>query len=172
MKKERALILISLFITGWVTAQEDLGTLPVVDGYVSYTNVVEVPSANKDELFARARKWFALSYKSANDVVQLTDKESGELVGKGNFTVVWLAYTRYIGHTISISVKDNKFKYVINNFRLISPEGNIDRDIENLKGIGGRGTRQNLFAKMDAEVKRTIASLESAMRSQLKHDDW
>lgn len=91
---------------------------------LSYSGVKEVPSATKEQLFTRARSWFNNSFKSSKDVIQVADKESGELSGKG---IVKLKATyKYLGKqqvqpvhaefTVSVWVKDGKYKYEIKDF--------------------------------------------------------
>jgi hypothetical protein len=57
--------------------------LPTVDGKITFSEVVHVEGTSKDELYARARLWFAEAFRSANDVLQLDDKNGGVLLGKG-----------------------------------------------------------------------------------------
>ncbi len=48
-----------------------------------YTEVVQIENKNADELYVKAKEWFVLSFNSANDVIQLDDKENKKLIGKG-----------------------------------------------------------------------------------------
>ncbi|RZK33076.1 MAG: DUF4468 domain-containing protein, partial [Hymenobacter sp.] len=49
---------------------------------ITYQGVVEVAGATKEQLYTRAYEWLAKAYRSANDVIQMQDKEAGRLVGK------------------------------------------------------------------------------------------
>ena len=42
----------------------------------SYSKVIEVPGKTADHLYSSAREWFALTFKSANNVLQMDDSES------------------------------------------------------------------------------------------------
>ena len=57
----------------------------------------------------RAKKWFVDNYKSAKDVIQLDDKENGEITGTGNFKISYYTRKPYISHTISIFVKEGRY---------------------------------------------------------------
>ena len=46
-------------------------------------------SLTKDILFVRANEWFAIKFVSANDVIQMIDKDAGKIVGKGYVKVVY-----------------------------------------------------------------------------------
>jgi hypothetical protein len=41
----------------------------------------------KDEIYTKVLSYFAVAYKSANDVIQQKDKEAGVVIGKGIFDV-------------------------------------------------------------------------------------
>jgi hypothetical protein len=85
--------------------------LPLKNGVVVYSDVIQISETDKNELYSRAKKWFVISYKSGKDVIQLDDKESGNIIGKGNFGVNYGgARNPIISHTISISVKDGRYK--------------------------------------------------------------
>jgi hypothetical protein len=92
-----------------------LDILPIQDGVVTYTNVIQVEGNNKEQLYERAKNWFVIMYKSSKDVIQLDDKENGNIIGKGNFRIVYYERDPIINHTISLSVKDGRYKYVVNN---------------------------------------------------------
>ncbi|MFN4811913.1 MAG: DUF4468 domain-containing protein, partial [Bacteroidota bacterium] len=79
---------------------------------ITYSEVVYFDSlANKQELFSRAREWFAKAYKSSTNVIQMEDKESGKIIGKALMQVYHRALgsdqpSGYINYTISIYIKD------------------------------------------------------------------
>jgi hypothetical protein len=56
-------------------------------------------------LYSNALEFFALEFKSANNVIQMKDAETGKVIGKG------IVDDREI--TISITCKDGKYKYDI-----------------------------------------------------------
>ncbi len=89
-------------------------------GNIIFGETIPIDSANKSQLYSKAREWFTINFKSANAVLQMDDKEDGKLIGKA-----WQDITALTGlgtkskvkmwYTISIYVKDNKFKYSISN---------------------------------------------------------
>lgn len=88
---------------------------------LSFQEVVTVDSATKSQLFDRARLWFADYFKSSKAVLEVSDKESGEFIGKP-ILYTWYKY-RFLGSdnkilldmpvTIRVRVKDGKYKYEI-----------------------------------------------------------
>jgi len=70
------------------------------------SEVVSVDSTlTKSNLYSNALAFFALEFKSANNVIQMKDAETGKVIGKG------IVDDRSI--TITISCKDGKYKYDI-----------------------------------------------------------
>jgi hypothetical protein len=91
------------------------------DSIVTYTDVVKVDNVSKDELYMRARAWLADAFNSSKEVLQVQDKETGELIGKGTMetSIPWKNFL-YKGNfpvisrfKFSIWVKENKYKYEI-----------------------------------------------------------
>lgn len=91
---------------------------PQIDGAVIYSGIVDL-NANKDELFNRAKAWFVSRYNSANDVLQMQDKNDGIIMGKGVFEEYYNMGLMIgnqkvnVFHTVKIYVKDGKYKYEI-----------------------------------------------------------
>jgi hypothetical protein len=75
-------------------------------------------------LFNKAQKFIALNFKNSQHVVQLSDRVSGTIICKGtmksnvnNFIGV---YTKgYMHYTITIMVKNGKFKYEVNQISYV-----------------------------------------------------
>lgn len=83
--------------------------------------VVEIPNISKDKIYSNSKQWVAINFKSANDVIQMDDKESGVLIGKGNFKYpcksCWLESKDLIKFTIKIEVKDNKSRITFSDIQ-------------------------------------------------------
>lgn len=157
---------------------------PKKDGEINYSGIVVVDNVTKAELYRRARKWFIDTYKSAKDVLQLEDKENGEVIGKGFFEELWQV-TFYANEltriytTVAITVKDGRYKYEIKDFRIqyfVNGYGtivgyNVDSPLDTW-AVGYRPENiSKFFAKVDGHVKDMIASLEKAMKTKTE-DDW
>ena len=101
--------------------------------YFLYQEVVNdgVKDLTKDELYNLAMRWVVKTFNSANNVVQLNDRESGNIIIKGNLTTRdsypdeeeyaldedFKDSTRYLDITIPITLdiktKDGRYKYKI-----------------------------------------------------------
>lgn len=88
---------------------------------IDFTQVVEVPGASKNELYARGKVWFANTFQSARNAIQADDKEAGVLIGKG-----WQPsyYTTANGgvvpfqlwYTVRFAFKEGRYRYSLTDF--------------------------------------------------------
>lgn len=88
---------------------------------ITYSEVVRADSLKSSELYSMGREWFAKTYKSSTNVMQMEDKENGKLIGKALMLVYHKAMginyeSGYINYTISLYVKDGRYKYEITDF--------------------------------------------------------
>jgi hypothetical protein len=121
MKKMTITFIIASTVLMQLIAQEDKGNDKILSSSVS--EVVPIDSTTKDELYNRAKVWFAVYYKSSKDVIQLDDKENGKIIGKG--VIIYNSpafspgtlFSGYFKYVLTVEVKDNKFKYSFENIR-------------------------------------------------------
>ncbi len=142
--------------------------LPIQNGIVIYSNVIQVDGVNKNELYLRAKKWFVMTYNSANDVIQLDDLENGNIIAKGNFKIAYYSREPFIDHTISISVRDGRFKYEIKSLIYSDKQGD-EFEIENFpKAWAGK---KKLYEAINRDINLMIESLIKGMKSEVD-EDW
>ena len=107
--------------------------------YFNYEDVISdgVEDIDKIELYNLAMRWVVQTFNSANDVVQLSDKDSGNIIVKGNLSssdmypgneeleedpdfkdnTNWLKLT--IPITLDIKTKNGRYKYKISIYNRI-----------------------------------------------------
>ncbi|MGN6639814.1 MAG: DUF4468 domain-containing protein [Mucilaginibacter sp.] len=137
---------------------------------ITYTGVI-ASTGNKDQLYDRALNWFAITFKSANDVIQIKDKENGKIVGDWYIQPVE-PELGYVSSNISVWVKDGKYKFEITN---LSYQGTSEQSAWRLEDNPGVW-KVNMFKNKQKQIKRhsyliiqqTIASLKSAMNTTEK----
>lgn len=87
---------------------------------ISYNEVVPLQGITKDQLYVRAREWFAQTFKSAQAVIQMDDKEAGKIIGKGSakgsFYYLLTLFSFSLNYTVSITLKDGRYRYEITDF--------------------------------------------------------
>lgn len=144
---------------------------PRVNGQVQYDSVYNFNLVSKDDLFLRANIWVAKNYRSANDVIQLADKENGIIIVKGTFAVNWIVsfifseqyHSACFRHTMTIRIKDNKVKVEITDFKgsilCNANEVPIDEFRPN------KWERRTNFPDLDKQVRKAINDFGAALLS-------
>ncbi len=91
------------------------------------TEIVIVEGQNKEQLFEASKVWIAKSFKSANNVIQYADKNTGSIIGKGNFPypcdgfIDCNAFGKdVINFTIKIDTKDDKVRIIFSDIKRLS----------------------------------------------------
>jgi hypothetical protein len=87
-------------------------------GAIVFRHVYEAPNTPKIELYARAKIWTAIAFRSAKNVIQLDDDQKTSLIIKGvqeGENNLWF--------TIQFTIKDNKFRVIISQFWIERLEG-------------------------------------------------
>ena len=163
--------------------------LPIDQGKIVFTEVVQCDSAvTSDLIYSSLKEWFIKTYKSANDVLQLDTPN--KLIGKA-FDVINVQsgnvlVKQKLHYTITISIKDGKYKYEItdlmfqtypstmipnppkNAAELYFPNGIVMKD--------KKGKPVALYADMKtktlASMNSLISSLKNFVALEKKEEDW
>lgn len=199
MKRIRNLLLLSIFsllALSNIFGQKETPKLPIDSSTskITYSEVIYVDSsANKQELFSKARAWMTKAYKSSTDVILIEDKEAGKIVSKALMPVFHRvlgteSLNGHINYTISIYVKDGRYKYEITDFfhtgQVIS-DGSRTADLgvcekminttEKAMGISLQKMYNYYLYQLDNNIKALVADLKTAMAtkaSSIKNDNW
>ena len=153
-----------LTLTSFSQTQQ-INIYPVINGEIIYTSVVNVDSTKSNELYVRANEWFVNTFKSAKDVIQLSDKEAGKIIGKGVFSTGLFT----IHFTVEIQTKDGKYKYAFSNFICKSMEGSHYENTCNLEEWLNSKKIRKIDENINANVLNLIADLKKAM---VVNDKW
>ncbi len=138
-----------------------------------YQEVVPAEGASAADLFVRAKTWVATEFRSAKDVIQLDDKESGQLIVKAIMPESYLSQPVNFWFTTTIEVKDGRFRYTITDLVFdCACATNYTAPLEFWldKQPFTKGVRKRLLDDFD----RTIAGLKKAMAEATvkKNDQW
>ena len=111
MKKINLIFILLLVASTNIYAQENL----------IFEKVIQSDSIGKSLLYVTINDWFASTYNSANDVIQMSDKDAGIIIGNGSMSYAkkgmsYQCYSGNIKYTIKVYVKDNRYKVVLTNF--------------------------------------------------------
>jgi len=87
------------------------------DTAITYTQVVEIPTKNKFEIYDKAVLWCAEAFNSAKAAVQYTNRDAGILTINSNADVIIKGknndYTRNVTFKIKFESKDKKYKVTV-----------------------------------------------------------
>jgi hypothetical protein len=158
---------------------------------VTYKQIIEVPGVSAGEIYNRSREWFATTFKSANAVLQMQDKEAGKLIGKGNFSHAYLVsagvvLNYIIDFTVNVTIKEGKYRVIIDDYKLTSSAGNnpgspgtieaIYQNEETLQRAKSKMQKRifeiiyQLLTDIDNDSKAAMLSLKSAVTTKPKDD--
>lgn len=190
MKNIRYCILLgtaTFFLTSSTFGQKDTPNFPIdsLTAKIVYSDVIHVDTlAKKQELFSKVREWFAKAYKSSTNVIQMEDKESGKIVGKALMQVYYKNRPNgYINYTLSIQVKDGRYKYEVTDFYHTGQDGMPDFGLcekminssDKYFGISMQKNYNSCLYQLDNNIKGLISDLKSTMATKpqnLSKDKW
>ena len=113
----KAIIILVIILTTIAVNAQTISEIPKKN--LSFEKVIQTENINKTDLFISVNEWFATSYNSANDVIQMSDKEAGKIIGKGVMNCNMDGNSSYdgkINYTINVAIKDNRYKVILSNF--------------------------------------------------------
>lgn len=168
MKKILLLVLLTLTVSMTSKAQSP-----------DVFRVYELDSTyNKDKIYAKCLYWFGMTFKSAKSVLQIQDKESGKIVGRGTLSAS--AYGNFYGRvtdgttcTIDITIKDGKYRIGFSSFSgmYICDKKNGPTEITYAELMSGkiipcqgkcqRTYKETLISEMDQTMKDLYAFIQS-----------
>jgi hypothetical protein len=174
--KSLAFIFLLLGSLGILFSQDNILPIDSETGQITYSEVVYIEGINSDILYQRANLWFVYTFKSANHVIQMNDKEAGKIIGKGNFSVRW----GYVDFTIEIQVKDDRYKYTLSGLRYEPTRQNVyshgdltqEKPGGGIMTMGGNNWRK-IKQEAHAEAILLIDSIKKSMAiNNDNSDEW
>lgn len=184
--------LLVLIAFGSFAQEQAPADLPVDEsGKINFTEVVQVDGTDKAELYTRARAWFATTFNSANNVLEMDDKEAGVLIGNAyrDITIMSLGIPVRVKFWYNVKVyqKDGRYKYDITDLSYEAYPSKYDMNpskmpaepivIDNLYKPNGkpRAINQSYKEETVQAVTALANSLKDAMQksaSASAGDDW
>jgi len=143
----------------------------------SVAEIVDIQGQTKDQLFEASKVWIAKSFKSANNVIQYQDRDSGTIIGKGNIQFPCEGFIDCgafgkdrVNFTIQIDTKDGRARVSINDItatNLTYVQG----------GINNIGQDRPILIiehqqRIQAKLKALIQQYKSEVVTQKTTSDW
>jgi hypothetical protein len=185
----------TLLLSVTLLVQQSIGQTPNLPidqetGKILFSKVVHLDSSTtKNELFLRAKEWFARSYNSSMDVIQMADADAGKVIGKAQIKVFALTghLDGHINYTIVISLRNGRYKYEVTDLHhkgtyrsgyTVPDYGPCEKMIKTTDktlGISHQKTYDKYLNEANESIKTLISSLETAMSQPSVgngKDDW
>ncbi len=135
-------------------------------GKYTKQQVIEIENKLKDDLFNKTIEWITLNYNSADDVIQLKDKELGKIIVKGNFSSNMYMKKGWINHTLVLDFKDNKFRYKYSDFSYYST-GSGEMPFES-----SIMSKKKLLKTTDAKIDNSMLNLKEHIIKNKDNSNW
>ena len=145
---------------------------------VTFSEIVQVDSISKPEIFTKVNEWIALNFVSTKDVVQFSDKENGKIILKGIIHAFCGKRHEEFGgwkFVLTIDIKDNKYRYVFTDFYHERPPTQEGGSVENLKpACGGLHMFQSAWTTSKYFLFTDVTALISSMKKYVseKNSKW
>lgn len=157
-----------------------------------YQGVVHVEGYTSDDLYNALRARVALSYNSAQHVIQMDDKVSNKIVVKGietyNFKLMSATVPNQFDYTLLLELRDNRFRYTYEVVKATTGSGEMEMlnsilladhpyDTNGITYKGktlGRVNKQKLYhlEKIEEYKEVLIISMIAAVRQSKEVEDW
>lgn len=146
-----------------------------------YSDVIFIPGVSKDDLYNRAKLALANIYLKSSSIIDFEDRFTGMIVGKpktlileGDVPLAGSAETTGdIQYTITITVKDGRFKYTFSDFiheklgKITGSSDPIGRQISSKKAI------ERVKSTIDQNMKDLQISLIEKMKTPApSEENW
>lgn len=151
------------------------------NGNVTITKVIDLPTLKKDEIYVRALSYFSYNYSNGKSVIQVQEKETGLIIGKGLYENVHVGVSLIVNeisawHVIRLDIKDEKIRIIVTltQYDIKTSGGNTPPsyrtvDIKNEYPINQKGYQETVmtkaFYKSTKKVFATIDNIEKSIKN-------
>ncbi len=171
---------LSLFLVLATTLfAQDSATFPLnAEGKAEYGEVVTIEGASTADLYARLNTWYTSYYKNPTAVIK-TKEENKKIAGQHGVDIFNYVKGKKIRkglvkYNISVSVKDGKYKFTINDIFMVSqPKTYVHQWLNTDDKM--HTTNQQYVGQVNTFMEGLIVNLKATMAKPLPaaaSDDW
>ena len=149
--------------------------LPMKDGMVTLSGVVEVPGMQKGLLYANAKAWLKATYMSPR-TIQSEDAMEGTITAKSMFKIMSEPGGKkpggVINFTLDIKVKEGKYKYTFTNLHHTDKTDKIGSGgkLENKEPhCGYKKMKEEQWQAIKAQAKTEVEKLIEAFKKGMEY---
>lgn len=158
----------------------------------SFEKVIQAEGISKKNLFSSGYDWFASSFNTANEVIQMADKEAGIIIGNGSLEygykgLSYICYNGWVKYTVKVYFKDNRYKVIVTNLSHSVEPGNSSKcalgtissdPVHSVKGVQKKYNNK-VFNDIKSKMKLYSNEIFEDMESHINNlkltdsdDDW
>ena len=154
---------------------------------LEYDSIIEVEGITKNDIYVQVNDWLATTFNSANDVIQMADKDAGKFIVKGEVSYsygksMYNCTDGVLSFTIKVSARDNKFRFILTQISHKSG-GNpdcefgiiTDAELFKIKGSGKKWKNKiwlDIKSKSADLHKNLLSSITDKVKKFDKDEDW
>jgi hypothetical protein len=173
MKKLIPIILMAIVCLSTV-AQSIKPPIDSLTNKISYQEVIQL-KGDKATLYDKGLNWYAMVFKSANDAIQIRDKDGGKIVGKLSIMPDGQR-EGYVNVNVTLLFKDNKCKYIFTDLYYqgtgeFKPWG-LEEDPSIWKVNMTKGAQKRIKGNTFSTISTLIGELKKYMTSDNKQADF
>jgi hypothetical protein len=175
----RIFLFLALLQAGYVFSQQ-APQLPVDPDtkLITYKEVVN-QEGSKDDLFNRGMGWLRIYYLNPNAIANVMDKANGKIEGIGRLRLYYFDKDSnrldagIVTYAIKLEFKDNKYRYILNDFNLKAVSRVPLERWMNKKDPAYNPQWDAYLYQVDTTMQRLVKSLKEGMKPKaVKKDEW
>ena len=151
-------------------AQEKQDTLITKDGKITFEKVIELNLFDKAKIYNKALEFSAKYLISANDEIQLKDKDQGKIIIKTSELLKYNMGKGILSELIIIECKDGKSRIQVTNFSFIHQNYPTKIIIAEEYPKSWMG-RNSFYSSIKSSAEKIISDFGAYMVSE-KKDEW
>jgi len=150
------------------------------------TATINANGKSKSEIYSSINRWVSVNYNSANNVIQMNDKEAGIMIVKGINTLTYDNPTRklypnvkqvpsqfelLLNHLLEIKVRDNKYRliYTINSISRLTTQSDLKGNPNTYDCINLNGTTDESIVKFNNYWKEIFKKSMMGKKKKAKY---
>jgi hypothetical protein len=154
---------------------------------LEYDSIIEVEGITKNDIYVQVNDWLATTFNSANDVIQMADKDAGKFIAKGQVSYsfgkpLYNCTDGVLSFTIKVSIRDDKFRFIFTQISHKSGGNPVcefgiitDAELFKIKGSGKKWKNKvwlDIKSKAVDLHKNLLSSITDKVKKFDKDDDW
>lgn len=166
------------------------GAFTIENDEIIVSRVIEGLRGDKNSNYIKVKNFFARKYIDANSVIQVDDKESGVIIGKGYYKDLksWVyMMTAYVSfnayHTVRVDIKDDRVRVICNASDYdYNPQGGACKSVNIIdyapvtdKRFIDKGKQTEAFLNLITRMNNTIDEIENSLKTGIvstENSDW